>query len=228
MCSMNKLKLAAVAALAAASCAANATTLSTPVTFDTGLLAAELNNQFTLPTFNPALGTLSSVIINETGRYVASGTVSNPNFSAPQSGNVLTRSLFQFSTGVSALDALLGQAVVYPTFFQGYSGIVHGGSASFGGYDDSATSGDLISSDAAILALFQGGPLTLNLATVTSDAVIGGHLTTDITAHAQVEGIFSIQFGYEPGGTASVPEPATFALFGVGLAGFGAARRRRG
>lgn len=82
-------------------------------------------------------------------------------------------------------------------------------------FDDNLWSRSFALSNAQLTTLLADGVLIVD-AFLTS----GVNLFNPATAYA------GVSFDYTPG-AAAVPEPATLGLFGLALAGFGAARRRR-
>jgi len=152
---------------------------------------------------------------------ILTGTITN-NTSTPHSGILNNDVLFNFSTGIAALDAVLSPANVEPTGNYGQIFLPHR-PTSVGPFTNNLA-GSFSSTDAAVLALFQGSTMALNITGTNFSAfAASGNFSASLSTDARA--VLTVAFDYTPA-TAAVPEPTTFALLAAGFAGFAASRRR--
>jgi len=176
---------------------------------------------------NSALGALLSVQVDLLGEV--SGDVGVENTSTNSSSTATTElkaNVFVQDPGGGTLVTVLPTAqnvdnlTIFDTIidFGGTSGKSYTGL-----YNSDTDTNTYTPGDGAVFSQFQGvGTITLNaFANATSAASGGGNLTSQFNTDAAGE--VTITYTYRSG----IPEPGTFALFGLGILGIGAVIRRR-
>jgi hypothetical protein len=188
-------------------------TTSTPIPYT----LTDWTGSLSFPMFNSALGTLTEVDMTLNGAMQTTLTVTN-NSPDSSSGNAKTE--VQMSVQDAGLHFSPPQIDFNSPAF-GYS--LAGGGNVTSGLLTSSSSNSAVYTLSAILAEFNGpGTIVLPASTFTQTllANTGGNTAASQVTQADLTG--TVTYHYNP-----VPEPSTFALFGVAALGLLACARRR-
>ncbi len=190
---------------------------------DTGIAATELNANLLFPLFDANLGVLTSVSVSVTSQMfihdsvVQNNKVGTATFNASESSSF---SLADTTNPLSALASALAAVSLTPTYSQHYTSLAGGGTtAAFG--PNSPTASITLTTPLSAFQAYGGGNDTVNVSTLTGSSFLGGGGNVSGTFATNAELTMSITYDY------TVPEPASLALLGAGIASLGWIRRRK-
>jgi hypothetical protein len=175
--------------------------------------ATELNGNVVFPDFNPALGTLTSVLITLEGDI--QGTIGLTN------GDNASHT----ATGTTSVQYSGGALISFTSSFSTGSQTI----GAFGSYNSGTLTGTNTGSDTVTSGLGPyigaGGSWDLLVTTVSGISVLGGGGFIGASQTTDADAIGTVTYTYTPAGT--VPEPATLSLIGGALLGLGVLGRKK-
>ncbi len=193
----------------------------------TGLMTTNFTTSLTLPKFDTSLGTLTSVAIDFAGAVTSTISFESKDAAPAIITGTASATVTLTRPDNSQLAVALpsntrsAQETAYDgiTDFAGTSGAVFSNITGF------LTAPTVTLTSASDLALFSGGgSILLPVTGAGSSSVSGaGNVVSQITTQASGSAYVVYTYNTAP---AAVPEPASMALLGAGVAGLGLVRRR--
>lgn len=195
-----------------------------------------------MPLFDSSLGTLTGVSVTITGTmYTLTGSSVTNVSGSPQTFTASEDEKFHFtdssrptsSLGTALASAFLNLIYLDPSVTQTYTNLAGGATSAFGPFTTVGTatlanaggSPFLPALSLADMKAYGGGTdiLSLYTGTTTSNTGAGGNVQETFLTNGALN--IAVIYNYAP--TTEVPEPASLALIGAGLAGVGIMRRRQ-